>query len=83
MIHGYSKKTKNQKVPWTDESRQAFTSVQKMVNNAQKLFYIREDATGIHLYTDASQYGIGASLVQIVDGKEQVVLLMFCNYRCM
>jgi len=76
MIHGYNKRTKNQKVPWTDESRAAFTSVQKMVNNAQKLFFIRDDATSIHLYTDASQYGIGASLVQVVDGKEQVVSLM-------
>jgi len=76
MISGYTTKSKNQRLVWTDRSKEAFNRVQEMVNDAQKLFFIRDDATNIHLYTDASQYGIGASLIQVVEGKDQVISLM-------
>jgi len=76
MLTGYKIKNRNHQLRWTEETIGAFEEVKEMVNSAQKLFFMRDDAEEIHLYTDASQYGIGASLVQIVDNEEQVISLM-------
>ena len=40
--------------------------------NCPKLFFI-DDTSPVHLYTDASDYGIGAHLIQIVDGEERSI----------
>ena len=76
LLKGYTKKKKNNLVRWTQEAIQAFEDVKTLVNASQKLFFYNPDASAVHLYTDASQYGIGSSLIQIVDGVPQVISFM-------
>ena len=64
----YSKYKKNDRIHWTEETDKAYAQIIKLVDECPTLFYI-DDTSPIHLYTDASDYGIGAFLFQIVDGK--------------
>ena len=75
MLTGYSKKEKGKAITWTDEASRAFAELKAAINDCQKLFYI-DDHSPIHLYTDASLYGIGAYLCQVRDGKEVMIALM-------
>ena len=67
-------KNKNKSAPlrWTDAAKAAFAEMKTRVAHLQKLFFIT-DEDPIFLYTDASDYGIGAYLFQVVDGKEQPI----------
>ena len=57
---------------WEDEQQQAFDELKKRLTSAPVLVYPDENApTALH--TDASGYGMGATLTQIQDGKERVV----------
>ena len=75
LFQGYSRKRKNEKIPWRDELRAAFQEVKQGVNESQSLFFLDEKSP-VHLYTDASDYGIGAWLVQKIDGKDRTIALM-------
>lgn len=75
MLNGYTKARSKWKTPWTAESDQAFTDLKAAINDCQKLFWL-DESSPIHLYTDASAYGIGAYLYQLVDGKERPVAFM-------
>ena len=76
LLKQYTKKKRNQPVSWTEETVARFDKLKELVNNSQKLFFYNTEASEIRLYTDASQYGIGAVLVQVVDGIEQTVAFM-------
>ena len=67
MIDGYSKKARSQKLDWTPTNVKAFEDIKNAISNCQKLYYVDPNAR-LHLHTDASDYGIGAYLFQIVDG---------------
>ncbi len=69
MTANYDKR-KRTKVDWTDESMQAFENMKKAISGCPTL-YFRVDKARIILETDASDYGIGAYLYQIVDEKQQ------------
>jgi transposase InsO family protein len=75
LLQGYEKKHKFQKIPWTDDLLQQYEVVKQAVNDTQKLFYL-DDHSPIHLYTDASDVGIGAYLCQVVDGEERAIAFM-------
>ena len=72
MIVDYEKK---RKLVWTPEAEQAFTNVKDAIKRCPKLFFMDDNAP-IYLHTDASDYGIGAYLFQIIDGIEQPIAFM-------
>ena len=70
MLEGYDKKTSVQKLVWTAELTQMYYDLRSAVVNCRKLFYVHETLP-IRVYTDASDYGIGAYLCQVMaDGSE-------------
>ena len=69
MIEDYNK---HKKVVWTPQREEAFTKAKQAVYDCQKLFSVDEKATPI-LQTDASDYGIGGMLYQIVNGIMQPI----------
>ena len=71
----YTKKKRNHTIIWTDEAIEAFERIKREINECPKLFFI-DDSSPIHLYTDASLYGIGAYLCQLRDGKEHAIAFM-------
>ena len=71
MIPNY-KKNSNVPLKWTTELQNQFYLVQKEVSSCQKLFFL-DDTSPVYLHTDASNYGIGAYLFQVVDQKVQPI----------
>jgi hypothetical protein len=70
MLDGYEKKTSKQLLNWTEEQKTDFIECQKAVIQCRKLYY-EEEGAPIRVYTDASEYGIGAYLCQVQeDGVE-------------
>ena len=72
MITDYEKK---RKLIWTSEAEQAFNKVKEAIRNCPKLFFMDDNAP-VFLHTDASDYGIGAYLFQVIDGLEQPIAFM-------
>ena len=68
MIRDYDK-MKSRRLIWTDAAMVAFHTIKQMINDLPFLFF-SDDNAEIFLRTDASDYGIGAYLYQIKDGKE-------------
>ena len=66
MIQNYDKK---RVLIWTTETENAFKAIVKAINECPTLYFMDYKAQ-IILQTDASDYGIGAYLFQIIDGKE-------------
>ena len=65
----YSLLKKNAQYSWSDGCEKSFQILKKSVIDATKLAHF-DDRKPIILATDASQYGIGAVLLQLVDGAE-------------
>ena len=72
MIEQYEK---HKKVVWTVEREAAFEKAKQAVYDCQKLFFVNPTATPI-LQTDASDYGIGGMLYQIVNGIMQPIMYL-------
>jgi hypothetical protein len=60
------------KVEWTEPLRQDFQSVKDMVNTLPKLYFIN-DIDPVIVYTDASDYGIGAYICQMVRSEDDSI----------
>jgi hypothetical protein len=60
---------KRKKIVWTPEAIEAFEILQRDVSNCHTLFWV-DESSPIFLCTDASDYGIGGYLYQIINGKE-------------
>ena len=54
---------------WTEEAKKAFDDLKREVNTCPKLFWM-DDTSPIFLDTDASLYGYGAYLYQVIECKE-------------
>ena len=65
LVDGYSAKQANQKVTWNDECEFAFEDIKKAIDECPLLWFM-DDTSPIFLQTDASDYGIGAYLYQVV-----------------
>ena len=65
IVSHYTKKTRRTKIEWTPELLQAFDAVKEAITRVHTLYH-RDDSAPLRLYTDASAYGIGAYLCQIV-----------------
>jgi transposase InsO family protein len=73
MLNNYSKATARKRVlEWTDESNAAFDAMRTAVHECPMMWFL-DDTSPIILYTDASDYGIGAYLCQVVDGQERPI----------
>jgi hypothetical protein len=72
LCAGYDKKKKGAKLEWDEISIKAFADTQSAIVNCQTL-YFRDQSAPLRVYTDASDYGIGAFLCQVIDDVEQPV----------
>jgi hypothetical protein len=66
MLDNYDRRSKLQ---WTPDTETAWENIKQAVHSCPKLFFI-DEFSKIHVYTDASDYGIGGYVMQIVDGNE-------------
>ena len=71
MLRDY-KANRNKKLHWTDDLMSQYQELQQALNDCQQLYFL-DDFSPIYLMTDASDYGYGAYLCQIVDGKEHPI----------
>jgi len=67
--------TKKKKLDWLPEHTEQFNKIKDMIDNLPKLHFINPDGEVV-VYTDASEYGVGAYICQMVDGNEQPVAFM-------
>jgi len=72
LVEGYTKKLARNKINWTTECDTAFKDIRQAIDKCPLLWFV-DAHSPIFLKTDASDYGIGAYLYQVVtgdDGKE-------------
>jgi RNase H-like domain found in reverse transcriptase len=67
--------TKQRSFKWTKEGESAFKTIQQLIADSPTLRFIHPTAP-IVLMTDASDYGIGGYLYQVVDNIKQLVALV-------
>ena len=72
MIHDYQP---TKKVNWNMEGITAFNEIKQAINNLPTLYFLDSSAP-VYLHTDASDYGIGGYLFQLVDGQERPAAFM-------
>jgi hypothetical protein len=65
---GMNPYNRRNKLQWDDDLVAAYEKLKAMIHECPKLFFI-DEKSAVHLYTDASDYGIGAFLCQIINGK--------------
>ena len=64
--------TKRTPITWTPEGTTAFEEVKGLISRCPLLYFVNDTAP-ITLRTDASQYGVGGCLSQLVDDVEQPI----------
>ena len=69
MLTSYEK---TRRIEWTEEGKRTFELIKRAINECPRLFFL-DDESPVRLYTDASDIGVGAHLVQVVDGKENSI----------
>jgi hypothetical protein len=69
LIQLFKDYDKGKKIVWTPEAIEAYETLKRDVSHCHTLFWVDENSP-IYLCTDASDYGIGRYLYQIVNGKE-------------
>ena len=75
LLPKYSKKEGNHPVGWSSQTKQSFEDMKKAINDCPKLFFVDPDAP-VFLHTDASDYGIGGYLFQIIDGQQKPIIFL-------
>ena len=65
MVDNYQSRHAHHKVVWTPEADAAFEDIRQAIDECPKLWFL-DDHSPIVLQTDASNYGIGAYLYQLV-----------------
>lgn len=68
-------KGKPKTIHWDTDTSSAFDRVKEEINKCQTLYFVNENAP-VYLHADASDYGIGAYLFQVIDGKEHPIMYM-------
>ena len=68
-------RSKQAKIVWTTEMERGFDRIKAELREAKHLSFLREDGELI-LYTDASDYAIGACLMQVQDGVERPLMFI-------
>ena len=75
LLPKYSKKDGSHPIQWTDAACTVFEEVKIKVNDCPKLFFVDLSAP-VFLHTDASNYGIGGYLFQVIDGKQKPIIFL-------
>ena len=81
LVQHYTKKSRNLQLEWTPELIQQFDRVKTAISNVYTLYH-RDENAPLRLFTDASSYGIGAYLCQVVTlpgGSQQEQPLAFIS----
>ena len=65
LVDGYDKRQARHKIQWTKDQILAFEDIRQAIDNCPLLWFVN-DFSDIYLQTDASGYGIGAYLYQVV-----------------
>jgi transposase InsO family protein len=63
---------RSNRIVWNDEARLAFAAIKQLINDCPTMYFLLPTGE-LYLYTDASDYGIGGYLYQVVDAKERPV----------
>jgi hypothetical protein len=66
VLEGYDKR---KRLIWTPELLKAYEDTKRAISGCPKLYFL-DETSPIYLHTDASQYGMGAYLFQVRDGRE-------------
>ena len=72
MITDYDR---SRKLVWTAEAETAWNKIRDDIRACPTLYFVDPTAP-IYLHTDASDYGIGAYLFQVIDGVDRPIALM-------
>ncbi len=73
---------KTKKFLWTTDAETAFLDLQQAIRNCAKLHFLVDDELAeIVLRTDASDYGYGAYLLQLLNGIEHPVLFLSRSFH--
>jgi hypothetical protein len=81
-IKNYTKREGNRPISLDSEGLEAFQAIKSRIERCPKLFFL-DDTSPIILYTDASGYGAGGTLVQVIktsDGKDMEVPIAFMSF---
>jgi len=71
LVDNYSRsKSAHIKIKWNDECEEAFSNIKGAIDNCPLLWFL-DNTSPICLATDASDYGIGAYLYQVVTSKDE------------
>ena len=65
FVNGYDKKQARHKIVWTKETTAAFEDIRQAIDECPMLWFL-DEYSEIFLQTDASDYGIGAYLYQLI-----------------
>ena len=84
LVHPLHEMLKNykprSKLLWTSETIQAFEQVKAAINACPKLYFL-DDTSPVYLHTDASDYGVGAYLFQVVNGIEYPIMFLSQTFK--
>jgi hypothetical protein len=69
LVSNYDKKQASNRVVWTPDCIAAFEDIRDAIDNCPLLWFMN-DFSPIFLQTDASDYGIGAYLYQLVENED-------------
>ena len=72
LVEKYDKRHARQPVVWTEQANDAFKDMCQAIHQCPKLWFL-DDHSPIILQTDASDYGIGAYLYQLVKTESGIV----------
>jgi len=77
MIKNYKPRSK---LIWNSKLISAFERVKKAINDCPKLHFI-DDTSPVYLHTDASDYGVGAYLFQVINGIEYPIMFLSQTFK--
>ena len=84
LVHPLQEMVKNYKprqpVKWTSETLKVFQDVKDAINSCPKLYFL-DDHSPIYLHTDASDYGVGGYLFQVVNGVEHPIVFLSTTFK--
>ena len=70
-----SEQTRKGRLTWTEATLKAFEDIKIAIINCPKLHWLTPGHP-VYVHTDASDYGIGAYLFQMIDGKETPIAFL-------
>ena len=77
-FQAYLSQNKASRIKLSEQAKLAFFQLKEIISLQSKLFYYTE-GNPIYLLTDASDYGIGKYLYQLIDSVEKLAVLLDPN----